>query len=877
MKLFAVFFTVFLNGIQPQVLETPVPNIIEAIEVTGNRRIPAETIRYNLQSRPGEPIDAVTVQRDIRALYGMGYFDDIHVYEEDGDSGRIVIFEVEEKPIIRAIDYEGNSSLTQSSILERFRDEGVGLSVEIPYDETRMQRAKAVLLDLLAGQGRQNATVEIETYEIPPNAIGVAFVIDEGEKIKIEQIEIVGNEIFSDGDIRGAMELLKEAGPIASFRSQDTYHELKMADDITRIQMLLRENGYVRAVVLEPEVEIRTHKISRTLPFIKPSFPWGIPLPFWKKEVDRFFLTIRVEENEQYRVGAINITGNEQFTEDQLTNFLGLRTGDVFNETQLREGFDQLTMLYGNFGYINFTPVPNYGFDDPTRTVDLNINIDEDRQFFVNRISFRGNTTTRDKVIRREVMLQEGGLFSTQLWDVSLLRLNQLGYFEEITPDAADIQPNPTEAEVDITLNVEERGGNTIGFSGGVSGIGGSFLGIDYSTNNFLGFGETLSVTAQGGTRQTNLSFSFTEPYLFDRPISAGFSVYRSEYRFDQARDIFGLDVDNLPAGLGFENRLNYEQSRRGFNVFSSYPFKVFQRLGLTFQFDNSENDAVNPATAAFFNNVKQSERENFVQTGGSFSDFRTRSMISTYSYSTVNNPNNPSRGQSINLSFNFTGSFLGGNVNYIQPFFEYQFYKPINNFRNTLALRVQIGHLRGFAGTGPPFFQRYFMGGDFDIRGFEFRSISPMAFVTRESEDDFTGQPIVIDDIAFVGGDTSAVANLEYRIPIAGDVLTLAPFLDVGNSWAFNRDQLQREVFQPDGSIRVDGVDFIPGTNTGIRSSTGVELQVLMPVINAPFRLIYYYNPLRLDRRVQMPNSGQGFLLREQQRGFKFTVGKTF
>ena len=368
MKLFAVFLTVFLNGIQPQVLETPVQNVIEAIEVTGNRRIPAQTIRYNLQSRPGEPIDAVTVQRDIRALYGMGYFDDIHVYEEDGDSGRIVIFEVAEKPIIRAIDYEGNDSVTQSSILERFRDEGVGLSVEIPYDETRMQRAKAVLLDLLAGQGRQNATVEIETYEIPPNAIGVAFVIDEGEKIKIEQIEIVGNEIFSDGEIKGAMELLKEAGPIASFRSQDTYHELKMADDLTRIQMLLRENGYVRAVVLEPEVEIRTHKISRTFPFIKPSFPWGIPLPFWKKEVERFFLTIRVEENEQYQVGDINITGNEQFTEDQLTTFLGLRTGDVFNETQLREGFDQLTTLYGNFGYINFTPVPNYGFDDPTRT-----------------------------------------------------------------------------------------------------------------------------------------------------------------------------------------------------------------------------------------------------------------------------------------------------------------------------------------------------------------------------------------------------------------------------------------------------------------------------------------------------------------------------
>ncbi len=877
MKLVAVFLAVFLNGVQPQDLEVPVPDVIEAVEVRGNRRIPSETIRYNLQTRPGELVQLGVIQRDIRVLYGLGYFQDIRVDEEDGENGKIVIFEVAEKPIIRAIDYEGNDSVTLSSILERLRDAGVGLSVEIPYDETRIQRAKAVLLSLLAEQGRQNATVEVETYEIPPNAIGVAFVIDEGPKIKIEEIEILGNVAFSDGEIKGAMELLKEAGPIASFRSQDVYHPLKMNDDITRIQMLFRENGYVRAIVLDPEVEIRPHKISRTLPFIKPSFPWGIPLPFWKKEVDRFFIKIRVEENDQYRLRDINVTGNEQFTEEQLLSFLRLNSGEVFNETRLREGFEDLGKLYGNFGYVNFTPVPNYDFDDEARIVDLTINVDEDRQFFVNRINFRGNTSTRDKVIRREVMLEEGKIFSSQLWDMSLLRLNQLGYFEEITADAADIRPNPTEAEVDITLNVEERGGNTIGFSGGVSGIGGSFLGIDYSTNNFLGFGETLAVTAQGGTRQTNFSFSFTEPYLMDRPISAGFTIFKSEYRFDQARDIFGLNPDDLPTGLGFENRLNYEQSRQGFNVFTSYPLRVFHRLGLTFQFDNSSSDAINPATSAFFDNVRQSERGSFVQTGGSFSDFKTRSIISTYRYNTVSNPNRPQSGQSVSLSFNFTGSFLGGNTNYIQPFFEYQFYKPMNNFRNTLAFRLQVGHIRGFSGTGTPFYQRYFMGGDFDVRGFEFRSISPMAFVTRESVDDFTGQPIVIDDIAYVGGDTTAVANIEYRIPIAGQVLTLAPFLDIGNSWAINTSQLQREVVQPDGSIRIDDVQFIPGTNSGLRVSTGAELQVLMPVINAPFRLIYFYNALRLDRTITTPNSGQQFFLREQEKGFKFTVGKTF
>ena len=164
---------------------------------------------------------------------------------------------------------------------------------------------------------------------------------------------------------------------------------------------------------------------------------------------------------------------------------LGLVTGEVFNEKLLRDGFENLRNAYGNFGYINFTPQPFFNYDDQNRTIDVVINIEEDRQFFVNRINFRGNTTTRDKVIRRELMLQEGNVFNSQLWEMSLLRINQLGYFEEILEDAAEIQPSATEPQVDINLNIVERGKQSLGFSGGVSGIGGSFLGVDYSTNNF--------------------------------------------------------------------------------------------------------------------------------------------------------------------------------------------------------------------------------------------------------------------------------------------------------------------------------------------------------------------------------------------------------
>ena len=200
-----------------------------------------------------------------------------------------------------------------------------------------------------------------------------------------------------------------------------------------------------------------------------------------------------------------------------------------------------------------------------------------------------------------------------------------------------------------------------------------------------------------------------------------------------------------------------------------------------------------------------------------------------------------------------------------------------MNRYRNTLAFRFQTAYIQGFGGTSSPFYQRFFMGGDFDIRGFDFRSISPIAFVTRTTFDSFTGQPIQSDDIAYVGGDTMAVANLEYRIPLGGPMFTLAPFVDAGNSWVTRKGQLAREVVQPDGTIQKEEVRFLPGTNSGIRLSTGIELQVMMPVINAPFRLIYGFNPLRLNRVVTTPTTGQKIFLREEDGGFKFTIGRTF
>jgi len=884
MMFLTVLLALVFGVVEPQTLQTPDPNRIEDVRVTGNRRIPTDTIKYQLQTKPNDRFNMDVIRADIKRLYAQGHFDDIRVDEEPGRTGKIIIFTVKEKKTIRSVKYEGLNSITNSEILDKLKEKKATITQESNYDPSKVKKAETIIKMMLAEKGHQDATIETSTEDVPPNSIALTFKVDEGPKVRIQKINIEGNKVFSDAQIKKTMKLIKEAGPLTVFNSKDTYFDLKLADDITRIRMLYAEHGYVRANVLDPVVETKKHEVLRTLPFIRPPFPWGIPLPFWKKTLDRYYITINVEENDQYRVGDVKVTGNKQFNEAAIKFILGLIPGEVFNETRLRNSFDNLKKLYGARGYINFTAVPIQDFDEAKKVVNLNINVEEDRQFYVNRIAFSGNTTTRDKVIRREVMVAEGQIFNSSYWDMSLQRLNQLGYFEEIKPEDAEVKPSPTEPQVDINLKVKEKGRNSIGFNGGVSGIGGSFLGLSYETNNFLGFGETLAVTLQGGTRQSQYQFSFTEPYLFDRPLTTGFSVFDTSYRYDQAREYFGIDPSKLPQGLGFENRLNFEQKGAGFNLFGSYPFKIWNRFGLNFGINHSQTSAINPATEDYFSAVKTQQDQSFIssQGGGGFSNFHAHSLIPSFSRNRTNGPAlSPTSGSSLSATFEYTGGFLGGTVNYFRPTVDYRFYHPMNKGRNTLAVRFLSSFVNGFSGTAVPYYQRFFMGGDFDIRGFDFRQITPIAYVVRNIgvADPETGNTISrpYDDVVYVGGDTQGVLNLEYRIPIIGQVFTMAPFFDIGNSWVIKRDQLTRQVYNSEGILTTEQVKFLPGTNSGVRTSTGLELQVMMPVIRAPFRLIFAVNPNRIHSTFYGQATGIPFSINEKAHDFKFTVGRTF
>ena len=463
-------------------------DVISDISVQGNRRIPAETIKARIFTHPGDIYDAAALERDFNSLWNTGYFEDIRFSREQTPKGWRIIVQVKEKPTIREINYVGLSSVSQSDVLDRFKEAKVQLSVESQYDPTRVKKAEVTIKGLLAEHGRQFATIRTEVRQIPPAAVGITFVIKEGPKVKVGRIKFEGNKNVKARLLRSAMKNLKPIGiPHSIFLENlfaKTYDATKLDEDTERVRDEYQNRGYFKVVVNDPKTEM--HDTGHKGPHI-PLLQAGPG-----KAVD---ITMPVEEGQRYTLGSITFKNNKAVTNTKaLRGLFPIKDGDVFSKEKVGKGLENLRKAYGEQGYINFTPVPDTRFDDDKKLIFLDIDVDEGKQFFVRRIEFQGNTTTRDKVIRREIALEEGNVYNSRLWELSLLRLNQLGYFDQLKPDdpnTSDRKLDEKDGLVDLTLKVHEKGKNSIGLNGGVSGLEGAFVGLNYTTNNFLGRGES--------------------------------------------------------------------------------------------------------------------------------------------------------------------------------------------------------------------------------------------------------------------------------------------------------------------------------------------------------------------------------------------------
>ena len=652
----------------PKPADAPKPAVgqqtVETIEFRGVRRVPQDTLRAMIFTKRGDLYNEDALHRDFMAMWNTGRFDDIRLEVEPGRAGLIIRFVMVERRVVRSIKYEGAKSVTVSEILDRFKERKVGLSVESQYDPNKVQRAAVVLREFLGERGRQFALVEPEVRQIPPSSLEITFNVTEGPKVKVGGIEITGNQVLGDRAVVRAMKGLRPIGIPHSVVLEGifskTYDLSKLEMDKDMIRNAYQEKGYFTAKVLDHRAQI--HDVGSSGGF-------RIPLLNPNKPGKRAGIAIPVEEGRQYHLNKINFVGVKLFRtpETLMLPIFQMGEGDVFSTGKLRKGLENMRKLYGEFGYIDFVPEPSFDIIPNSDKIDLTLTADEGKQFFVRRIDFSGNTTTRDKVIRRELLLDEGNIFNTRLWDLSILRLNQLGYFEMLKEnEAADIKRNPQNNTVDLTLKVKERGKNSVSMNAGVSGIAGSFVGFNYSTNNFLGLGETLAIDAQIGDRLRDVSFSFTEPYFMDKPLQLGFVVYLRRFNFDQGREVSLLTGRNsFYQALGQDNLLNYSQNGHGFNISASYPLRrTFARVGITYGFDNSNIVVNNVNSPQYF------EYLNFQEIGGpnSLTGIKTSRVVPSYSYSTVNHPINPTAGRSLFVSTEFAGGFLGGNVNTIRP-----------------------------------------------------------------------------------------------------------------------------------------------------------------------------------------------------------------
>lgn len=983
--------------------------LVEDVRINGNRRLKDADLLYYVKTRPGDVYNQAQVERDLKELLSLNFFDKTatRVLTEPGVRGGVnVIFEVEELPIIRDLQFKGVNVVPESDILKAFRERRIGISKESVYDPVKAQNGSRLLRELLASKGYPNATVKIVEEEVSAQSIAITYDVDQGNRSRIVKIEFEGNENFSDGELRGALQLVQETGIVSRFQGQDILDLEKLQYDLQKnVRDYMFSKGYFQARIGEPEVEGLGYKRTG-FPILK-----NFPLPLITSKDDTLKITVPVNEGRVFRVGELKVEGNSIFSEQQILSIVGLQKGEIANAKRLRDAvYEDLKKLYGSQGFVlydaEFVPDTKDNPNNPEEgIVDITITIDEGKQFRLRRLEFVGNTFTRDRVLRREFLINEGDIYNQIALERSILRINQLGYFDPVDKDRdVEIRTDEELGTADVIARVAERGKQQISFNGGISGIGGSFFGLEYSTNNFLGRGEVLSFNFGVGNRQQSLSVTFQQPYFRDRPISVGLTLFGQRYKFLGQGTALSTNPDFLNPTfdrtgnvvIGDENL--FTQTTYGANVFVTAPlsefffrkrqFTQFSRVGLSYQFAaTSITDPPVNATDPTRSIPIIFEQPNII----------TSRVTGSFVYDTrrpAENGIDTLSGRQITAAIAFSG--LGGDVRTYQPSISYSQFIPVRRKKSgnpeVFAFRIQAGTIGTFAVTdkirnanslsfvgGIPYQERYFLGSEFDIRGYDVRAIGPYApienYITTQNlviAENAFGDPIEIQGLsdrdrnaliqagtltgadganpAFlsstffnIGGDTQLLGNFEYRIPIFGPV-TMAAFADIGavfnirnpGTQTINSNFLRDDTFIGSGTATIlalrnlpainnfgnlllkDGVPltttefrqlcglvqivcpnainqgveqvFLRGeaqTNQVIRindsafnnigdfrSSVGLELRVQVPVVNVPFRLIYFYNP---NGKFGVTEEVPGLFLSGKSNGLKFSVGRTF
>jgi len=838
----------------------------------GTSLIEPQTYVYYIKTKYSTPSQALwvpydeeaekTIHEDFQRLLATTFLDDLSIETEDyqfpnGTIGKVVVYHMEERQRIKlGPDYVGTKAIETSKIDEKLKEQNAEIRLDSFIDAGLVKKVAGIVRDMMKEKGFEYAEVTPEIKEVPggPKLVHLTYRIDEGPTVKIRTITFVGNKAISSGALKKQMKETKAHWMFSFINGRGTYQEAKFDEDAQRVVEHYQDQGYIKAVIGVPQVKtIEDSKDKKTR---------------WIE------LRIPITEGPRYKVGTFDIAGNTVVTSEYLKPLFKTVPGEYFSLKNVRKGIDKAREAYGAGGYFEFTGFPDYKFsDDPVQplaeapaalaavdplppapagppTVSVTMRMVEGQQYFVNRITFVGNTTTHDAVIRRELRLVEDGVFNTEALKYSIKRLNQLGYFKPLEGGkdvAVDKTPGETN-KIDVKLKLEEQNRNQISFGAGVSEFEGFFGQASFQTSNFLGRGESLTLSAQAGSRAQNYSLAFTEPFLFDRNITGGFNLYRNEIRYTG----------------------QYTQRSIGDVVTFGFPLGGFTRLFLNYSYERVKVTEINAA----YTDPLVLARNPFLRDSlllGANGERVISKVTPSFVHNTVDQPIFPNQGVRYTASIELAG--LGGNTSFYKPTLEgIWFWKQ--NARMSLGSRAQVEFIRGYSGgtLNLPIFEKLFLGGEYSVRGFDIRSIGP--------HDPATG--------LVLGGDKSLLFNLEQNFNIASQVRLIffadaGQVRDVGQGFSFKETLVNKVVaIPPQLLVLADPVTAITGLAltpvptfvtqqvNAFKTSTGLEVRFFMPVLNVPFRLIFAYNPSRagvLDNSLQPQSAFQ----------FRFAVGTTF
>ena len=735
----------------------PVPVLIQRINVIGSQRLEADTILSYIRLRPGQPYSEAAADQTLKDLFATELFADVQVRQEGG----VVTIQVKENPVVNRIIFEGNKRLKDDKITPE-----VKLAPRQIFTRSKVRADVARIIELYKRQGRFAATVEPKMVQLEQNRVDIVYEITEGPKSKVRQINIIGNEVFSDGDLRSEM-VTKQARSFRFMSSRTSYDPDRLAYDQQKLRQFYLTKGYADFRVVSAVAELTPDKHD-------------------------FIITYVVEEGKRYKFGDVKVESQlRDFDGEQLAKQLPMHKGDWYNAKLVEDTIDKLNQTAGTYGYAFADVRPAYDRNKDDLTMGITFQIAEAPRVYVERIDVNGNTLTQDKVVRREFRLAEGDAFNSLQVKRSTNRIKSLGYFQE----KFEVEQKSGSAPDRIVLeaNVEEKPTGELQLSAGFSSIESFIFQASVQQRNFRGRGQTVGISGSYSRYSKSVELSFTEPYVFDRNVSFGGNIYRRDYN---SFNYLNANRNDL-----------YKQATTGFQLRLGVPLTEYISLvgRYTLNFDNVTLDQ-----STYYTNGTC----NPLLAGRYLCDAigkRTSSMLgASLIYDTLDNRARPTRGNSASLSVDFAG--LGGSVKYARARLNLAKYWPLG--------KGFVFSLSGEAGAIKALKKRYdannneieavyltdrFYLGEPDIRGFDIRGVGPRVVRKPYKTVDTTTNTATVAD-GFnedrdswqddaLGGKYYYQGRAELEIPLGSGVreMGIRPsiFMDVGAVWGIREPVL--------------------------------------------------------------------------------------